>query len=118
MQIEIEESVEIVRGGDRAGVLVTCEHASERLPSPWSWSERDRRLVGTHWAFDLGAADLAREYAEMVGGVAGTAINPGFEGDHVSLESRGQSAKAIAETEKCGRLERGVAQCRGERHIQ
>lgn len=70
MEIEIEESVEIVRAGAGAGVLITCEHASERLPAPWAWSARDRRLVGTHWAFDLGAADLAREYAELVGAVA------------------------------------------------
>lgn len=68
--LEIEEAHEVVRAGTRAGVLITCEHASERLPSPWSWSARDRRLVGTHWAFDLGAADLARAYAEEVGGVA------------------------------------------------
>lgn len=70
VEIEIAESVEIVRAGSRAGVLVTCEHASERLPSPWSWSARDQRLVGTHWAYDLGAAELAREYAGAIGGVA------------------------------------------------
>ena len=70
LKTKTEESIEIVRAGAHAGVLVTCEHASERLPAPWAWSERDRRLVGTHWAFDLGAADLAREYAGIVGGVA------------------------------------------------
>jgi predicted N-formylglutamate amidohydrolase len=42
-------------------LLLTCEHASERLPSPWSWPAEDAWLVGTHWAYDLGAADLARE---------------------------------------------------------
>lgn len=50
--------------------MITCEHASERLPSPWRWSPRDRRLIGTHWAYDLGAAELAREYAALIGGVA------------------------------------------------
>ena len=60
---ELAEAFEIVRGGDRAPLLLTCEHASERLPEPWRWPERDLRLVGTHWAFDLGAADLTRELA-------------------------------------------------------
>lgn len=69
-RFETEEACEIVQAGHRAGVLITCEHASERLPLPWLWSARDRRLVGTHWAYDLGAAELAREYAEMIGGIA------------------------------------------------
>jgi predicted N-formylglutamate amidohydrolase len=66
----IDETCEVVRAGSDAGVLITCEHASQRLPEPWRWSPRDQRLVGTHWAYDLGAAELAREYAEAVGGVA------------------------------------------------
>ena len=61
--VETEEAFEIVRGGTEGGVFVTCEHASERMPEPWSWPDADRRLLGTHWASDLGAADLAREYA-------------------------------------------------------
>lgn len=68
--VEIEEAWEVVRGGGHAGVLITCEHASQRLPEPWRWSERDRRLVDTHWAYDLGAAELAREYAEAIGATA------------------------------------------------
>ena len=67
---EIDEAWEVVRAGHGAGVLITCEHASERLLEPWRWSARDQRLVGTHWAYDLGAAELAREYAEAIGGVA------------------------------------------------
>jgi predicted N-formylglutamate amidohydrolase len=68
--VDIEEAFEVVRGGDAGGVFVTCEHASERLPEPWRWPDADLRLVGTHWASDLGAADLAREYAARVGTVA------------------------------------------------
>ncbi len=60
---EIDEAFEIVRAGDAAPVILTCEHASERMPAPWRWSDADLRLVGTHWAFDLGAADLTRELA-------------------------------------------------------
>ena len=49
-----------VRPGDGA-LLLTCEHASARLPDGWRWTERDARLHGTHWTFDLGAAELTHE---------------------------------------------------------
>lgn len=61
-----EEAYEIFRRpGD---LLLTCEHASERLPAPWEWPQADRRLVGTHWAWDIGAAQLAQELNEDLGG--------------------------------------------------
>lgn len=66
---ETAEAYEIVRGGADAPLILTCEHASERMPEPWSWPEADRRLIGTHWAFDLGAADLTRELAARIHGV-------------------------------------------------
>lgn len=70
MRIEVEEAWEVVRTSGHAGVLVTCEHASQRLPEPWQWSEQDRRLVDTHWAYDLGAAELTRDYADAIGATA------------------------------------------------
>lgn len=50
-----------------APVLLTCEHASDRLPAPWVWPDADRHLLGTHWMVDLGAADLVREMAASLG---------------------------------------------------
>ncbi|MFT7625510.1 MAG: putative N-formylglutamate amidohydrolase [Myxococcota bacterium] len=49
--------------GRSARVFLTCEHASNRLPPPWTWSPGDERLVDDHWSWDLGAADLTRELA-------------------------------------------------------
>lgn len=66
---ELFEAFEIVRGGADAPLILTCEHASERMPEPWRWPDADLRLVGTHWAFDLGAADLTRELAARMGAV-------------------------------------------------
>lgn len=60
---EVHEAWEALEGEIDAPVFLTCEHASQRLPAGWSWPERDRRLVGTHWAYDLGAAEIARELA-------------------------------------------------------
>jgi predicted N-formylglutamate amidohydrolase len=57
------EYVEIMNGPGRCPVFLTCEHASERLPSPFEWPADDSWLAGTHWAYDLGAAELTRELA-------------------------------------------------------
>lgn len=60
------EAVEVRAGRDDAHVLVTCEHASQRMPVGWAWPDADRRLVDTHWAFDLGAAELALDFADAM----------------------------------------------------
>ncbi len=56
--------------GGEAPLLITCEHASNRLPEPWQWHPQDQRLVDTHWAWDPGAADVVRELADEVGAAA------------------------------------------------
>lgn len=71
MQVELAEAYEVLVGGEgAAGVFLTCEHASERLVEPWEWPAEDRWLVGTHWAYDIGASDLTRELAAALGAVA------------------------------------------------
>ncbi|MCB9598044.1 MAG: N-formylglutamate amidohydrolase [Sandaracinaceae bacterium] len=59
------DAVEVIDGD--AAILLTCEHASERMPDGWAWPDADRRLVGTHWAYDLGARELALELAARMG---------------------------------------------------
>lgn len=58
-------AVEHVEG--RGPLVLSCEHASNALPDGWSWPERDRWLVETHWAWDIGAADLTRSLARLLG---------------------------------------------------
>ena len=48
-------------------VLITCEHATERMPPGWSWPEEDAWLIGTHWAYDLGAREVTVELAHALG---------------------------------------------------
>jgi predicted N-formylglutamate amidohydrolase len=68
----LDDAVERVHGGDgRCPVLITCEHASNFLPPPWAWPAEDARLVDTHWAWDLGVAELVRLLA---GGLEATAV--------------------------------------------
>jgi predicted N-formylglutamate amidohydrolase len=60
----VAEAFEQVSGEAEARLVITCEHASQRLPAPWRWPEADHRLLGTHWTYDLGAEELARELAD------------------------------------------------------
>jgi predicted N-formylglutamate amidohydrolase len=71
VRVELEEAYEVVvAGSGDADVFITCEHASARLVEPWEWPEGDRWAVGTHWAYDIGAADLTRELTAALGTVA------------------------------------------------
>ncbi len=42
----------------RRGLLLTAEHASNRVPGPWRLRPADRLLLGTHWGYDIGAFHL------------------------------------------------------------
>lgn len=67
--VETNEATEVVIGGS-APVLITCEHASNRMPEPWQWPGEDLWLVEQHWAWDPGAAEASRRLAMALGGVA------------------------------------------------
>lgn len=58
-----DDAFERVDGRADAPLLLTCEHASERLPDGWQWPAEDARLRGSHWAFDPGARELTLELA-------------------------------------------------------
>lgn len=69
--VEQTDAYEIVRGGaGDARVVLTCEHATNRLPDGWSWADADRWLVNTHWAVDLGIAGITRALAVELGATA------------------------------------------------
>jgi predicted N-formylglutamate amidohydrolase len=65
----------VVWAAGEGPVVLTCEHASNRLP-PWlSWPIEDRWIIGTHWAWDLGIAEVTLQLAERLGW---TAVLAGF----------------------------------------
>lgn len=51
-------------------VQITCEHASNRMPAGFEWPEADQWLTHTHWAWDPGAAHIARMLAKHFGAPA------------------------------------------------
>src|SRR5262245_12413741 len=56
-----DDAFELVPGD--GPVVLTREHASENFPDPWPLPAADEWVRGTHWTHDIGAADLAREFA-------------------------------------------------------
>jgi predicted N-formylglutamate amidohydrolase len=55
-----------VTPGALAPVVLTCEHASNRLPRPLRATRRERELLRSHWGWDIGAWDLTRELARRL----------------------------------------------------
>jgi predicted N-formylglutamate amidohydrolase len=49
-------------------VLVTCEHASQRLPDGVTLPAADSHLLDTHWSLDLGAEDCVRDLLQAADG--------------------------------------------------
>lgn len=69
--VELHDAFEILESRDGTfPALLTCEHASMRLPPPWTWPDADRRLVGDHWSWDPGAAEVCVDLARSVGACA------------------------------------------------
>ena len=50
----------------RAGILITCEHATARLPPPMRALAAERAILSSHWGWDIGAWDLTRELARRL----------------------------------------------------
>lgn len=65
------EAFEVVGDPGHAGPFVlTCEHATNRLPPEIRASAEDRVLLDDHWGWDLGAADVTRTLVHLLGGQA------------------------------------------------
>ncbi len=67
----LHPAVEVIPASvESSPVILCCEHASNALPAGWRWPDQDLRLVGMHWAIDLGIADLTRALALRLGAPA------------------------------------------------
>jgi len=53
----------------RGPLVVTCEHASNRVPAPLRVAAADRPYLESHWGWDIGAAAVARRLVEATGSV-------------------------------------------------
>lgn len=61
------EAYAVERADADTAVLLTCEHATQRVPEGYGWPAADVWLRDTHWAYDLGAEALARDVASALG---------------------------------------------------
>ena len=65
-----DDATEILGAPPPGALLFTCEHASNRVPSPWRLRPADRSLLATHWGYDIGARPLTVELARLARGTA------------------------------------------------
>lgn len=64
------DPVEIVGSPAAAGPLVvTCEHAGNAIPPPLQPSQADLPWLETHWGWDIGAGEVARQVVAQTGSV-------------------------------------------------
>jgi predicted N-formylglutamate amidohydrolase len=97
----VHEAYEELLGSPDATVVLSCEHASARLPEPWSWSQEDRWLPPLHWASDLGARALTLELAAALSASAVLArftrllVDPNRDPGHVDLFRRVADGKLV-----------------------
>ncbi len=95
------ESYERVLGAESAPLFLTCEHASQRLPARYAFVGPDQRLIGTHWAYDLGARELVLELAQALAASAVLArysrllIDPNRAEDHPDLFRQSADGSAV-----------------------
>lgn len=61
----MNDAVEVI-GPGRGSLVLTCEHASSRLPPPLRCAARDRAWLDTHWGIDIGIDPLARELSRLL----------------------------------------------------
>jgi predicted N-formylglutamate amidohydrolase len=67
---EIEDAYEVFGWPEHGRLVLSCEHASNRLPAPIRAGRQDKPWMATHWAYDIGAAELVREIVRNTGSVA------------------------------------------------
>jgi len=65
--IERYDSHEVYGHPGQGPFLLTCEHASNRVPAPLRTNESDRRWLASHWGWDIGARTVSREIIRLTG---------------------------------------------------
>ncbi len=67
---DVDDASEVFGWPGHGRLVLSCEHASNRLPEPIRSGPGDAPWMATHWAYDIGAAELVREIVRNTGSVA------------------------------------------------
>ena len=63
------ESHEVYGFSGPGPLVVTCEHASNRVPAPLRSTAQDKKWLETHWGWDIGARTVCREIVRQTGSI-------------------------------------------------
>jgi predicted N-formylglutamate amidohydrolase len=53
-------------GPEHGPLVITCEHASSRIPAPLAPQPDDEPWLTTHWGVDIGAAEVTRQLSRRL----------------------------------------------------
>ena len=82
----------ILRPASVSPVLLTCEHASSRLPAGTGATREERRILASHHGIDIGAWALTREIA---GRLSATALGGRYSRLWIDLNRAADDAELI-----------------------
>ena len=63
----IDASYDLLLPGSLAPLVLTCEHARNRLPAGCAPDAHERTILRSHWGFDIGAWQVTRALARRLG---------------------------------------------------
>ncbi len=66
----IEDAFETIGSPTTGPVVFTCEHASNRVPSPLTTAPAEEALLRSHWGWDIGMRQMTMEAAAQTRSVA------------------------------------------------
>ena len=69
---------EFIAGSAKAGILLICDHASNRIPNELGSLGIEAEVLGLHVAWDIGAAGVTRGLAARLGVPAVLTPPPGW----------------------------------------
>ena len=61
---EQTDAYEVYSYPETGPLVLSCEHASAHIPPPLETTAADREWLGTHWALDIGAREVALAIAD------------------------------------------------------
>lgn len=64
------EAAEVIVGTIRPDIVLLCEHGGRRVPAPWADLGLPAAFFATHYGSDIGAAELTRAVAQVLGATA------------------------------------------------
>ena len=97
--------------------MLTCEHASNRIPAPYAAEPADRPFIDDHWGWDIGAAEVVHALRDSTRSVAVLSDYSRLIIDPNRPEEAGDLVRAVTEGHALS-FNRGVDEAETQRRVE